>query len=115
MSRFFIELYLDEDVDGLVAKLLRADGYVATTARDEGQLRRKDREQLNYAIEHERAIVTHNRNHFLMLADECYASGRSHYGIIIARRRAPQEIASLLITILDQVTADEFQNQIRYI
>ena len=115
MSRLFIELYLDEDVDSLVATLIRNHGFVATTARDEGQLRRTDREQLAYAIEHRRAIITHNRNHYLALANEYYASGLDHYGIIIARRRSPQEIARLLMTILDRVTADEFQNQVRYI
>ena len=39
MNRFFIELYLDEDVDVLVADLLRARGFVATTTRDAGKLK----------------------------------------------------------------------------
>ena len=38
MNRLFIELYLDEDVDVLVADLLRARGFVATTTRDAGNL-----------------------------------------------------------------------------
>lgn len=78
-------------------------------------MRRTDSEQLAYAVEDKKAILTHNRNHYLALANEYYASGRDHYGIIIARRRAPQEIVRLLVTILDRVTADEFRNQVRYI
>ena len=115
MNQLFIELYLDEDVNTLIATLLRSRGFGATTARAEGQLRRNDREQLAYAIENKRAILTHNRNHFVALANEYYASERSHYGIIIARRRTPREIVDLLVTILDQVTSDEFQNQVLYI
>ncbi len=34
----FIELYLDEDVDILVADILRGYGFVAETTRDAGQL-----------------------------------------------------------------------------
>ena len=115
MSQLFIELYLDEDVDSFIAVLIRNRGFVATTAREESRLSLDDSEQLAYATERKWAIMTHHRNDFLALANEYYASGRSHYGIIIARRRPPQEIVRLLITILDRVTADEFQNQVRYI
>jgi hypothetical protein len=44
MARLFIELYLDEDVDVLVAELLRAYGFVAITARDAGQRQKSDAE-----------------------------------------------------------------------
>jgi hypothetical protein len=115
MTRLFIELYLDEDIDSLVATLIRNLGFAATTAREEGRLRRTDREQLAFATENGKAILTHNRNHYIALANEYYASGRNHYGIIIARRRAPQELVRLLIAVLDRVIADEFQNQVRYI
>ena len=42
MSRLFIELYLDEDVNVLVADLLRGRGFVAVTTRDESQLENSD-------------------------------------------------------------------------
>ena len=59
MTRLFIELYLDEDADVLVAHLLRARGFVATTTRDEGQLQKSDAEQLAYAVSQQKAIMTH--------------------------------------------------------
>jgi hypothetical protein len=34
MSRLFIELYLDEDVDVLIADLVRARGFRVTTTRE---------------------------------------------------------------------------------
>ena len=46
MTRAFIELYLDEDVDVLVAELVRARGFSVTTTRDAGQLGNTDAEQL---------------------------------------------------------------------
>lgn len=115
MTQLFIELYLDEDVSSLIAILIRNRGFVVATAREEGQLGRDDSEQLAYATEHNRAILTHNRDDFVELANVYYVSERSHCGIIIARRRPPQEIVHRLVAILDQVTADEFRNQVRYI
>jgi hypothetical protein len=115
MSKLFIELYLDEDVSSLIATLLRPRGFIATTAREEGQLGRDDSEQLAFAVARGRAILTHNRDDFVALANEYYASEREHFGIIVARRRPPSELVRWLITILDHVTADEFQNQVRYI
>ena len=39
MSNWFICLYLDEDVNVLVADLLKARGFDALTVRDAGQFR----------------------------------------------------------------------------
>lgn len=47
MSNLFVRLYLDEDVNVLVADLLRARGFDAVTVRDVGQLRATDAEQLS--------------------------------------------------------------------
>lgn len=115
MDRLFIELYLDEDVDILVADLVRARGFEAATARDAGQLRSSDAEQLAYAARHRKTLVTHNRGDFEALARQYSAAGRTHYGIILAVRRPAYEIVGRLILILNHVTADEMQGQVRYI
>ena len=115
MSRLFIELYLDEDVDVLVRDLLRAYGYSALTTHDSDRLGATDAEQLEFAAAQHRAILTHNRADFEKLFSDYLANGRLHSGIIIAVRRSPHEIARRLLAILNAVTADEMDNQIRYI
>ena len=115
MSRLFIELYLDEDVHVNVAELIRRRGFAAITARDAGMLRAKDSSQLAYAVAHEKAILTHNRNDFLRLAQEYDVARQEHWGIIIARRRTVPEIVQRAIMLLNSVTADEFRNQVRYL
>ncbi|MEK6301974.1 MAG: DUF5615 family PIN-like protein [Acidobacteriota bacterium] len=115
MSSIFVELYLDEDVDVLVADLLRGHGFSATTALEEAQLHMDDIQQMAYAIAKQRALVTHNRADFETLALSYFAEGKAHFGIIIAVRRPPHEIVRRLLVILNQVTADEMQNQVRYI
>ncbi len=116
MSRLFVNLYLDEDVDVLVAKLMQAYGFQATTTQAAGQLGATDEEQLAHASRHERAILTHNRADFEALAQAaCAEAARTHHGIFLAVRRSPYEIARRLRVILNHVTAGEMQNQVRYI
>ena len=115
MSRIFIELYLDEDVDVLVADLIRARGFAALTTREADQLGRDDAAQLVYAANHQKAFVTHNRADFEALAQTYFVTGQVHAGIIIAVRHDPYELARRLLVIINHVTADEMQDQLRYI
>ena len=115
MNTLFIELFLDEDVDVLVATLLRARGFTALTTREAGQLHNSDAEQLAYAVSQRKTFLTHNRADFEALAKEYWAARQTHYGIIIAVRHPAQEIVRRLLRILNQVTADEMQDQVRYI
>ena len=92
MNRLFVELYLDEDVDVLVAELLRAYGFSAITAQEAGRRQKNDADQLAYAVSQRRAFLTHNRDDFEDLAQGYFEAGRTHYGIILAVRRPPQEI-----------------------
>jgi len=115
MSRLFIELYLDEDVDVQVAELLRSRGFEVFTTQEVNLLSASDADQLSYAVQQGKAIVTHNRVHFEVLAKEYVAQGRFHYGIIIATRRQAHKLVRRLLQILNHVAADEMENQVRYI
>ena len=50
MSSVFIGLYLDENINVLIADLLQAKGFDVMTVRDAGKLRAPDAEQLAYAV-----------------------------------------------------------------
>ena len=115
MSQLFIELYLDEDVSVLVADLLLARGFAATTKQEAGNLGCSDRKQLEFATTQRQALLTHNRADFESLAQQYFSAGRPHQGIIIAVRRPPYEIVRRLLVILNSVTKDEIENQLRYI
>ena len=115
MIELFAALYLDEDVNALVARLLRARLHDAITVGEAGQAGRSDPAQLAYAVSQRRAIVTHNRRDFAPLAQEYGTTGQHHFGIILAVRRSPYELAQRLMNLLNQVTADEMENQVFYI
>jgi uncharacterized protein with PIN domain len=115
MTKLFIELYLDEDVDVLLADLLRPRGYDVVTVRDAGRLGLSDDEQLAFATKEGRAVLTHNRLDFEALAADFAAQGREHAGIIIATRRPVYDLLRRLLVILDALTADEIRNTVQYI
>jgi predicted nuclease of predicted toxin-antitoxin system len=115
MDNIFINLYLDEDVNVLVADIIKARGFQITTTRDESQLQKSDDEQFAFAVNNKLTLVTHNRVDFEELVKDYYEQGKIHYGVIFAVRHSPQEIARRLLIILNNVTADEMINQVKYI
>jgi len=113
--KLFVDVYLDEDVSRLIAKLLQARGYDAITTHDEDMLGQDDPSQLAHAISIGRCIITHNRVDFELLHSEYMTTGKNHYGVILATRRSPYEVTRRLVVLLNTYTADEFENQLFYI
>lgn len=115
MDRVFASVYLDEDVSVLVGDLLRARGFQATVTREAHQLGSTDVQQLDYAARNGMVLLTHNRADFEALHRHRIAQGRPHAGILVAARRRPHEILGRLLRLLNDLTADEFENQLLYL
>ena len=95
--------------------MIKARGFFVTTVRDEEQLQKSDSEQLLYCIQKQTTLVTHNRADFEKLVQKYFDLKQTHYGVIIAVRHSPQEIARRLLNILNYVTADKMCNQVGYV
>jgi hypothetical protein len=108
-------LYLDEDVNVVLAEMLKAHGFRTITARDAGMLGTIDEDQLRFASMHRLALVTHNRADFLALHRRSLAENLEHWGIIIALQRAPARNASLLLGLLERLTAEDLKGQLLYV
>lgn len=115
MDKLFIEIYLDEDVNVLIADLICSRGFVVKTTQETGNLGKADYEQFEFAKNEKLVLLTHNRVDFEKIAQEHFASNKTHYGVIIAARHPPREIVQKLLKILNTFTADEMKNQIIYI
>ena len=98
-----------------MADVVRKRKFDALTCRDAGLLGESDEVQIAYAAEHGMALVTHNRIHFEELARQYLQDGRYHAGVIVAVRRPYYDNARRLLTLLNQMTADEMDNQLLYI
>ena len=111
----YVHLYFDEDVPLQIVNNLRNRDLDVLSFRDANMAGSPDDEQMLYAVSQRRAIVTHNRADFEAQHRKFIEGGLKHYGIIIAKRRKPEEVVAKLLEILDSVTADEMENQLRYI
>lgn len=115
MNDIFIKVYLDEDVNVLIAELVRLQKIKSLTVDEAGRKGKTDAEQLKYAAQNGYAILTHNRIDYEALARNYFEDDKTHRGIIIAVRRPIHEIAERLLKVLNDFTADEMTNQIIYI
>ena len=80
-----------------------------------GTTRLKNSQHLEYAASHQMTLVTHNRDDYVVLAQEYERTGRDHYGIVVAKQLPIGELRRLLLRLLDSVTADEIKNNFRFL
>ena len=96
-----MRFYLDEDLNPLIARLLRAEGIDAVSVHERMATALPDDAQLDRAAEENRCLVTGNRNDFLRLTDERLATAGPHSGVIVATHsllmRSPATIAAVLV------------------
>ncbi|MGF2039410.1 MAG: DUF5615 family PIN-like protein [Nostoc sp. CmiVER01] len=111
----FAQVYIDEDVDVIVATLLLARGFDATTAREQQMLGEPDQKQLAFAASIGHRILTHNRLDFEELHTSYVVNSQFHARVLIAKRRNAYEIAERVAILLDTLTADEIAHQLLYI
>ncbi len=86
MAGLGIALYTDEDVHAALAVELRRRGYDAESCHEAGRGNRAipDEEQLAYATEQGRVIITFNAADYILLDQEWKAAGRQHIGIVVS-------------------------------
>jgi len=75
------KLYLDEDVDPLLAIILIRRGYDVQTTEEAAMRSATDEEQLQWAVGQGRAVLTHNIRDFVSLAKTYAVLDRAHCGI----------------------------------
>ena len=114
MTRF-PNLYFDEDVSVVLALVLVGRGFEVLTARDAAMLGRSDEEQLVFATNNRRIIVTHNRRHFEELHTIFVGRQLEHAGILVAGQRDVYEMAKRVALLLRAVPIEDFRSQIFYI
>lgn len=111
----FASVYLDEDVNPLIATLLIAHGFSAQAARDLDTLAATDDAQIATAVRLQACFLTHNRVDFEKIHAQFVETGRTHYGTVIAQGRRPHEVTDRLMRVLNNFTADEIMGLLLYV
>jgi predicted nuclease of predicted toxin-antitoxin system len=109
-----IRILLDEDVWQGLAKPLREAGYDTISVTEAGCKGFSDEEILGYAIAQGRAVLTHNAQDFVPLAETCFFQGIAHPGIIVARQFEKGELLRRTLALLDILTPDTLANTLRF-
>jgi len=108
-----VKLYLDEDVQGLLAVLLRAKNIQVETTQESKMLGKDDRQQLEYAMKTNATMVTHNRVDFENLFTEYIEKGKTLQGIIVLIRKDVYQMAKRLSKFI--LTPEDFKNRLWYV
>jgi len=89
---------------------LRTRGYDALTTQEAGKDTASDEEQLAFATDEARAILTFNIRDFAPLHEQWQATERSHAGIIVSQQLGSRQYGLLLqrmLRLLNHFTAEE--------
>jgi hypothetical protein len=78
-----MKFYLDEPLSPKIAAILQKRGLDAVSAHDVKMTGAGDDEQLDFAAQQGRCLVTFNRNDFIQLTRIYMDSARPHHGVII--------------------------------
>jgi len=111
-----VSLYLDADVERMIAKALRQRGYTCHVADEVGMKRSSDEAQLEYAARMGYVLVTYNVEHFAPLHVRYLQKGWEHSGIVlIPKRWGAREVLRRLLKLLDAVIADEMRSSVKWL
>ncbi len=105
-----LRFLLDEDMSCHVAEGLRLRGVDAVSVHEHGRANRgiPDAEQLTFAAEEGRVLVTYNCADYQLLDDEWRALGWTHTGIIwCSERSIPRRAIGDLVRAL-QAVAEQY-------
>jgi hypothetical protein len=113
-----IRLYIDEDAEErALVEGLRSRGIDVHSTSEADMVGRTDREQLRYAVEHQRTIYSLNVGDFARLHKEYCDSGEDHFGIVVIpkQRYDVGEKIRRLADLVDSKSAEEMHNQIAFL
>lgn len=107
-----IRFHLDENVNPIIAQALQRHDIDVTTSVSAGILTKSDNDQLEFAIQEQRVIVTHDDD-FLRIANR----NNEHWGIAYCHleARSVGEIIRSLQLIYEVLTPEEMYGQIEYL
>jgi predicted nuclease of predicted toxin-antitoxin system len=110
-----IKLYIDEDITDRLAVVLRSRGYDVISAHEVEMRGKTDIEQLVYATNNKRVILTQNVKHFIDLQREYFKKGLKHYGILLTNILPFKELIRRVLNFLNRKQIIEMRNNLDWL
>ncbi len=108
----FPKLYTDEDVDPLLANVLREKGFDVLSCHQCGMWGQSDEAQLEFSTKNQRALLTHNIRDFCLLARGWTEKNKRHSGIVLSKQTHFSELLRATIRFLGTTNERLLQNQV---
>ncbi len=110
-----MSLLLDEDVHFLLSSALRKRGFdVIHTQELEGK-GKTDSEQLAFAVEESRCLLSYNIRDFVILHNEYVENGQEHCGVIVSKQLSFSETLHRLLRLLQQHSKKSMNNRLEFL
>lgn len=106
-----VQLYLDEDVDPLLAQVLRNRGVNCLSTQEAQNRGKSDKDQLSFAVNQGRAFLTFNVRDFVQISQNYAIEGKKHSGIILSQHLAFRELLRRTLLLLQKHSQEELANR----
>jgi hypothetical protein len=110
-----VKLYLDEDVDPLLASVLRERGVDCLSTREAVNLGHSDAEQLIFATDQSRAILTFNVKDFVTLSRLTVTNGHHHSGIIVPDHLPFRDLLRRTLVLLQRYSTSDLTDTLLWL
>jgi len=110
-----IRFFTDEDVYGHAADRLRSWGFDAVSTPEAGRTGEVDEEQLQWAAQEGRVLVTFNVVDYARLHHEIMKSGGHHAGIGVSQQRPIGDLIRRLLNLARSLDADAMCDRLEYL
>jgi uncharacterized protein with PIN domain len=110
-----LRFYTDEDVTDLLARSLRGRGFDVVSAHEAGLRGVSDAEQLAFAAQQGRAILTFNVRDFVALHQRFVDAGDAHAGIVVSTQIALPELMRRMVRLLNDLRGTDLHNRLEWL
>ncbi len=110
-----IKLLLDEDVHAALSAALRKRGYDVVHVSELQRKGKEDHEQLNYASEQQRCLVSFNVKDFVLLHYDYIRRGQENFGIIVSKQLSVGQTLSKLLNISGRFSQETIKNRLEFL
>ncbi|MFQ5780088.1 MAG: DUF5615 family PIN-like protein [Nitrospiria bacterium] len=110
-----VKLYLDEDIDPLLAQVLRDRRIDCLSTQEADHCGLPDADQLAFAAEQERAILTFNVKDYVQLAREYAISNKHHRGIVVSNHLPFRELLRRVLGLILRHTHEGLNDKLLWL
>jgi hypothetical protein len=110
-----LKLFLDEDIHTGLSHALQQRGFDVVHTQDLKRKEKSDSDQLAFAVQEERCLITFNVRDFVNLHNQYAGQSQEHWGIIVSRQMPIGETLRRLLKKVGLATRADFKNRIDFL